>query len=82
MQAKCWRECIDRSVELTKVHRQNDPIFIAMLQQIRLGRYVVPNTTYCIVEFFEVLKFCECLIFMVIFSQMVFGGVVYFYLRT
>lgn len=38
MQAKCWHNCITRSIELTKVYRQTDNQFIALLQNIRIGR--------------------------------------------
>lgn len=38
MQAKCWHPAITRSVELTEVHRQSDKQFIALLQNIRIGR--------------------------------------------
>ena len=38
-QARSWKRCITHSVELTKVYRQNDTKFIAVLQNIRIGRY-------------------------------------------
>ena len=37
-QARCWHACITRSVELTQVHRQKDKQFIALLQNVRIGR--------------------------------------------
>lgn len=37
-QAKCWHTAITRSVELTEIYRQNDMKFIALLQNIRIGR--------------------------------------------
>ena len=37
-QARCWHSVIGRSVELTEVHRQKDKRFIALLQNIRVGR--------------------------------------------
>lgn len=37
-QANCWRRCITRSMELTQIYRQNDKQFIAVLQNIRIGR--------------------------------------------
>jgi ATP-dependent DNA helicase PIF1 len=37
-QAKSWRKCINHTVELTKVYRQNDMKFVAILQNIRIGR--------------------------------------------
>lgn len=38
LQAKCWHSAITRSVELTEVYRQSDKQFIALLQNIRIGR--------------------------------------------
>lgn len=38
VQARCWHTCITRSVELTEVHRQRDKQFIALLQNVRIGR--------------------------------------------
>lgn len=38
LQAHSWHRCITRSIELTQVYRQNDEQFIALLQNIRIGR--------------------------------------------
>lgn len=38
-QAKCWKWCVTRSVELTEIYRQSNKQFIALLQNIRIGRY-------------------------------------------
>lgn len=37
-QTKAWQECVQNSYELTVVHRQKDPEFIALLNSIRIGR--------------------------------------------
>lgn len=37
-QAKNWDKCIDVAFELTQVHRQCDPLFIRILNNIRLGK--------------------------------------------
>ncbi|KAK7872455.1 hypothetical protein R5R35_014250 [Gryllus longicercus] len=37
-QSSVWDECIHASFELTQVHRQSDPVFIDILQNIRIGR--------------------------------------------
>ena len=37
-QARCWQSCITRSIELTEIYRQSDKQFIAVLQNIRIGR--------------------------------------------
>ncbi len=37
-QAKSWNTCITRSIELTEIYRQRDKQFIAVLQNIRIGR--------------------------------------------
>ncbi len=37
-QANSWSTCITRSIELTEIYRQNDKQFIAVLQNIRIGR--------------------------------------------
>lgn len=38
LQAKCWKWCVTRSIELTQIYRQSDKQFIAILQNIRIGR--------------------------------------------
>ena len=38
LQARCWNTSITRSIELTEIYRQNDKQFIALLQNIRIGR--------------------------------------------
>ncbi|KAF2357505.1 DNA helicase Pif1-like [Trinorchestia longiramus] len=40
-QTPAWQSCIQRTVELTTVRRQNDDAFIELLQQIRMGRSAV-----------------------------------------
>ncbi|XP_055639285.1 ATP-dependent DNA helicase PIF1 [Toxorhynchites rutilus septentrionalis] len=37
-QTKAWKECVQSMYELTVVHRQKDPEFIALLNSIRIGR--------------------------------------------
>ena len=37
-QAHSWHSCITRSIELTEIYRQSDKQFIAVLQNIRIGR--------------------------------------------
>lgn len=38
-QSSAWDTCIDTNIELFEVKRQNDPLFIEILQNIRIGRY-------------------------------------------
>ncbi|CAN8098005.1 unnamed protein product [Discula destructiva] len=35
--SKAWEECNFKHVHLTTIHRQNDPVFIRILQRLRLG---------------------------------------------
>lgn len=44
IQAQSWHKCITRSMELTEIYRQNDKQFIAILQNIRIGRCLPPLT--------------------------------------
>ncbi|XP_012263340.2 ATP-dependent DNA helicase PIF1 [Athalia rosae] len=37
-QSKSWKDCVKRTFELKKVHRQNDSTFINILNSIRIGR--------------------------------------------
>lgn len=37
-QSKAWQDCVKHTFELEKVHRQNDPAFISILNSIRIGR--------------------------------------------
>lgn len=37
-QAESWRKCVNRTIELNDVYRQKDREFIAILQNIRIGR--------------------------------------------
>ncbi|XP_046605995.1 ATP-dependent DNA helicase PIF1 [Neodiprion virginianus] len=37
-QSKSWRECVKHTFELQKVHRQTDPTFINILNNVRIGR--------------------------------------------
>ena len=39
-QARMWHHCITRSMELTEIYRQSNKQFIAVLQNIRIGRYM------------------------------------------
>ena len=43
-QAHSWHKCITRSMELTEIYRQNDKQFIAILQNVRIGR-CLPSLT-------------------------------------
>ncbi|XP_069699947.1 ATP-dependent DNA helicase PIF1 [Periplaneta americana] len=43
-QSAAWERCVHSSFELTQVHRQSDPEFIDILQNIRIGR-VTPEIT-------------------------------------
>ncbi|XP_075527790.1 phospholipid-transporting ATPase ABCA3-like [Dermacentor variabilis] len=36
-QTSAWRQCIHITLELKQVHRQSDPRFISLLQQVRVG---------------------------------------------
>ncbi|XP_037287780.2 pif1 DNA helicase [Rhipicephalus microplus] len=36
-QTSAWRQCINITLELKQVHRQSDPRFISLLQQVRVG---------------------------------------------
>lgn len=36
-QTSAWRQCVHATLELKQVHRQKDPRFITLLQQVRLG---------------------------------------------
>ncbi|KAK3747561.1 hypothetical protein QZH41_015796, partial [Actinostola sp. cb2023] len=36
-QADSWYKCISSTIELTQVYRQRDPLFISILQNIRVG---------------------------------------------
>lgn len=38
LQSHSWFRCITRSIELTDIYRQSDKQFIAVLQNIRIGR--------------------------------------------
>jgi len=37
-QAESWSDCIDTTIELKHVFRQKDPLFISILQNVRVGR--------------------------------------------
>ncbi|XP_022087806.1 ATP-dependent DNA helicase PIF1-like [Acanthaster planci] len=37
-QSRAWHRCIQLTMELTEVKRQEDPVFIDILQKIRIGR--------------------------------------------
>ena len=37
-QAESWSECVDTTIELKHVFRQKDPLFISILQNVRVGR--------------------------------------------
>jgi ATP-dependent DNA helicase PIF1 len=37
-QSQAWERCVNVSFELTQVHRQSDPVFIEILQNVRIGR--------------------------------------------
>lgn len=37
-ESECWSSCINEVIELTETYRQNDPIFIEALQEIRIGK--------------------------------------------
>lgn len=37
-QSPVWEQCVNISFELTQVHRQSDPAFIDILQNVRIGR--------------------------------------------
>ena len=37
-QSPAWERCVHVSFELTQVHRQSDPVFIEILQNVRIGR--------------------------------------------
>lgn len=55
-QARSWLRCITRSIELTEIYRQNDKQFIAVLQNIRIGRcppavtQLLRNTEHQVIE--------------------------------
>jgi ATP-dependent DNA helicase PIF1 len=49
--ANCWRDCIDQTIQLTKIKRQTDNLFIGLLEEIRFGR-CTPRT----VSIFETNK--------------------------
>lgn len=36
--ADCWNDCVHTTIELKKVYRQKDPLFISILQNVRVGR--------------------------------------------
>ncbi|XP_037556949.1 ATP-dependent DNA helicase PIF1-like [Dermacentor silvarum] len=36
-QTSAWRQCVHVTLELKQVHRQSDPRFISLLQQVRVG---------------------------------------------
>ena len=38
--AATWRACLPECIELREVHRQRDPAFVAMLNELRWGRCV------------------------------------------
>jgi ATP-dependent DNA helicase PIF1 len=38
-QAKCWDEAVEMTMLLTQVQRQNDAIFIDLLEELRFGRF-------------------------------------------
>ena len=38
-QSAAWERCVHVSFELTQVHRQSDPVFIEILQNVRIGRW-------------------------------------------
>ena len=40
LQAECWSDCVNTTIELKQVYRQKDPLFISILQNVRVGRYV------------------------------------------
>lgn len=37
-QSKAWEQCVKHTFELQKVHRQSDPIFVNILNNVRIGR--------------------------------------------
>ena len=37
-QAESWSECVETTIELKHVFRQKDPLFISILQNVRVGR--------------------------------------------
>lgn len=37
-EAKCWNKLIDVTMQLTIVQRQNDKVFIELLEELRFGR--------------------------------------------
>ncbi|PNF28117.1 ATP-dependent DNA helicase PIF1 [Cryptotermes secundus] len=43
-QSPAWDRCVHVSFELNQVHRQSDPVFIEILQNVRIGR-VTPEIT-------------------------------------
>lgn len=43
-QAKAWDSCIEKIFELKQIYRQKDPLFVEMLNNIRIGR-VTPEIT-------------------------------------
>ncbi|KAL7292091.1 hypothetical protein TKK_0014365 [Trichogramma kaykai] len=48
-QSKAWASCIQMNFELRKVHRQTDPQFISILNQLRMGQ-VTDETTKILQE--------------------------------
>ncbi|CAG2059702.1 unnamed protein product, partial [Timema podura] len=48
-QTPAWERCIQTSFELTRVHRQSDPVFIDILQNIRIGR-VTPEISKTLLD--------------------------------
>lgn len=36
-QAECWSDCVHTTIELKQVYRQKDPLFISILQNVRVG---------------------------------------------
>lgn len=36
-QSQAWKDCVKHTFELEKVHRQSDPVFISVLNSIRIG---------------------------------------------
>jgi hypothetical protein len=45
-QSPAWEKCVHVSFELTQVHRQSDPVFIEILQNVRIGRWGCAVTDY------------------------------------
>lgn len=59
-QSEAWDRCNFSCFELTVVHRQSDPVFIDILQNIRIGRCVYhlkqisDNDLYYVLKFFQI----------------------------